>query len=80
MYMVIQEAGLQRGSKIVIHLRAGCEEYATKARVETIIKKYSNFVGVPIKLNDKVRNLYYILYMSYLLLIVKLFTIERTLL
>jgi TNF receptor-associated protein 1 len=52
--MCLQEAGLQRGSKIVIHLRAGCEEYATKARVETIIKKYSNFVGVPIKLNDKV--------------------------
>ncbi|KAG5183446.1 HSP90 domain-containing protein [Tribonema minus] len=50
------EAGLERGSKIVIHLREGCEEYATTARVQAIIKKYSNFVGAPIKLNDKTVN------------------------
>lgn len=40
----------------MVKLRDGCEEYATQTRVESVIKKYSNFVGVPIKLNGEAVN------------------------
>ncbi|CAN0040375.1 unnamed protein product [Scytosiphon promiscuus] len=47
------EEEMPRGCKIVVKLRDGCEEYATKKRVEEVVQKYSNFVGVPIKLNGE---------------------------
>ncbi|CAB1099458.1 HSP90 [Ectocarpus sp. CCAP 1310/34] len=47
------EEEMPRGCKIVVKLRDGCEEYATQARVEEVVQKYSNFVGVPIKLNGE---------------------------
>ncbi|CAM9735092.1 unnamed protein product [Pylaiella littoralis] len=51
------EDEMTRGCKIVVKLREGCEEYATKqARVEEVVQKYSNFVGVPIKLNGEAVN------------------------
>ncbi|EQC28092.1 hypothetical protein SDRG_14185 [Saprolegnia diclina VS20] len=43
------EAG--RGSKIVMHMKESCKEFATPEKVESIIKKYSNFVAFPILLN-----------------------------
>ncbi len=42
---------LQRGTKIVLHLRD--EEFASGYRIEEVIKKYSNFVSFPIELNEK---------------------------
>ncbi len=40
-----------RGSSIVIHLKENEIEYADEKRIETVLKKYSNFVNYPIYLN-----------------------------
>jgi TNF receptor-associated protein 1 len=45
---------LDRGTKIVLHLRD--TEFAQKHRVEAVIKHYSNFVPFPIELNGEVVN------------------------
>lgn len=51
----IEAAGeLDRGTKIVLHLRD--TEFAQKHRVESVIKRYSNFVQFPIELNGEVVN------------------------
>jgi molecular chaperone HtpG len=42
-----------RGTKIVVHLREDAIEFAEKYRIENVIKKYSNFVPFPIKLNGE---------------------------
>ena len=42
-----------RGASIVIHLKDDMAEYADASRVESILKKYSNFVTFPIILNGK---------------------------
>ncbi|UCE05357.1 MAG: molecular chaperone HtpG [bacterium] len=42
-----------RGTKIVVHLRQDATEFAEKFRIENVIKKYSNFVPFPIKLNGE---------------------------
>ncbi|KAK5650863.1 hypothetical protein RI129_001892 [Pyrocoelia pectoralis] len=52
-YEIQQSDGVQLGTKIVIHLKADCREFADDERISTIIKKYSNFVGSPIFLNGK---------------------------
>lgn len=44
--------GDQRGSKVVIHLKDSCKEYAQPKTIESIIRKYSNFVSYPIFVND----------------------------
>lgn len=44
---------IQRGSKVVIHLKESCKEYAEPKHIESVIRKYSNFVSFPIILNDK---------------------------
>lgn len=53
----IQEAdGVSIGTKIILHLKTDCREYADEERIRTVIKKYSNFVGSPIYLNGKKAN------------------------
>ncbi|CAD7012726.1 unnamed protein product [Ceratitis capitata] len=53
----IQEAdGVAYGTKIVIHLKPECREYADEDRIRAVIKKYSNFVGSPIFLNGQRAN------------------------
>ena len=52
-YEIGETSGLDRGSKIVLHLKEDCAEYATEARVKHLIETYSNFVGFPILLNGK---------------------------
>jgi molecular chaperone HtpG len=42
-----------RGTKIVVHLREDANEFVEKFRIENVIKKYSNFVPFPIKLNGE---------------------------
>ncbi len=42
-----------RGTKIVVYLREDATEFAEKYRIENVIKKYSNFVPFPIKLNGE---------------------------
>ncbi|MEO7933815.1 MAG: molecular chaperone HtpG [Chthoniobacterales bacterium] len=46
---------LPRGTKIVVHLKEDEKQFATKYTIESVIKRYSNFVSAPIELNgDKV--------------------------
>ncbi len=44
---------LNRGSKVVVHLKDDNKEFAEQSKVEHIIKRYSNFVPFPIELNGK---------------------------
>ena len=53
-YELEQAPDLDRGTRIVLHLRDA--EFASDYRVESIIKRYSNFVSFPIELNGKVVN------------------------
>ncbi|MCF6158579.1 MAG: molecular chaperone HtpG [wastewater metagenome] len=46
----------RRGTDIIIHLREDEKEYTGKARIQSIIKKYSNFVSFPIKVCGEVAN------------------------
>lgn len=53
----IQEAeGVALGTKIVMHLKADCREYADEEKVKAVIQKYSNFVGSSIFLNGQRAN------------------------
>ncbi len=47
---------LERGTRIVLHLKESESEFAQASRVEQIIKHYSNFVPFPIELNGKAVN------------------------
>ncbi len=48
--------GFERGTKIVLRLRPDCREFATENEVEKIIKKFSQFITYPIKLNGQIVN------------------------
>ena len=50
-YEIEETSGLTRGSKMVLHLKEDCAEYATEVRIKHLIETYSNFVGFPIILN-----------------------------
>jgi molecular chaperone HtpG len=50
-YEIEETSGLDRGSKLVLHLKEDCAEYATETRIKHLIETYSNFVGFPIILN-----------------------------
>eukprot|EP01132_Coremiostelium_polycephalum_P004764 gene4764-5943_t len=50
-YSISEAEGVTRGTKIIIHLKPNSYEYSKKATIESIVKKYSNFVGFPILLN-----------------------------
>ena len=52
-YEIAESPGLDRGTKIVMHLKEDCKEYATEFRIKHLIETYSNFVGFPILLNGK---------------------------
>lgn len=52
-YEIEETSGLDRGAKLVLHLKEECKEYATESRVKHLIETYSNFVGFPILLNGK---------------------------
>jgi TNF receptor-associated protein 1 len=47
---------LGRGTKIVINLKEADREFSRSHRVESIIQRYSNFVGFPIELNGNAVN------------------------
>ena len=40
-----------RGTSVVLHLKSELSQYSNESTIETILKKYSNFVGFPILLN-----------------------------
>lgn len=49
---VVDEA-LDRGTKIVIHLKDSYKEFTEKTRLETVINNYSAFIQFPIQVNDE---------------------------
>ncbi|XP_034651993.1 heat shock protein 75 kDa, mitochondrial [Drosophila subobscura] len=55
-YQIEEVQDVDLGTKIVLHLKTECREYADEDRIRTVIKKYSNFVGSPILLNGKQAN------------------------
>lgn len=52
-YEITEIEPVSRGTTIKIHLREKCKEFSEVHTIEGIIKKYSNFVGFPIYLNDQ---------------------------
>ncbi|HEY1121910.1 MAG TPA: molecular chaperone HtpG [Haloferula sp.] len=52
-YSIEEASGLERGVKIVLHLKEEYAEYAEDARVKHLIERYSNFVGFPIILDGE---------------------------
>jgi molecular chaperone HtpG len=52
-YEIEDSPGLDRGTKVVMHLKDDCAEYATEFRIKHLVETYSNFVGFPIHLNGK---------------------------
>jgi TNF receptor-associated protein 1 len=52
-YSIEEASGLQRGVKIVLHLKEEHAEYSEEGRVKHLIERYSNFVGFPIHLNGE---------------------------
>jgi TNF receptor-associated protein 1 len=52
-YSIEGASGLERGVKVVLHLKEEHAEYAEDARVKHLIERYSNFVGFPIILDGE---------------------------
>ena len=50
-YEIEPAENLERGTKVVVHLKE--TDFAKEWRIESTIKRYSNFVPVPIELNGK---------------------------
>ncbi len=52
-YEIEEVEGQRRGTKIVVKLRGGQEEFAGAERIKGILQSYSNFVPFPIHLNGE---------------------------
>ncbi len=52
-YTITPESSAPRGTQIEVHLREEALEFADKFRIENIIRKYSNFVPFPIKIDGE---------------------------
>ena len=55
-YHISECPGLHRGTRIIVSLKEGCEDYAEKWKVQSIIKQYSSFGPFPIKLDGDTVN------------------------
>lgn len=55
-FTVSECPGLHRGTKVIVELKEGCEDYAKKWKVESVIKQYSAFVPFAIKLEGETVN------------------------
>ncbi|XP_026765014.2 heat shock protein 75 kDa, mitochondrial [Galleria mellonella] len=53
MYEIQEADGVPVGTKIVVYLKTDCREFADDDTVKNIIKKYSNFIGSLIFLNNE---------------------------
>ncbi|CAG9859430.1 unnamed protein product [Phyllotreta striolata] len=63
-YEIQPAEGVQNGTKIVIHLKGDCREFADEDTIKNVINKYSNFVGSPVYLNGKKTNIVQPLWIS----------------
>lgn len=55
-FSITEVEGLRRGTRIIIELKDDAHDYASKWKVESIIKRYSAFVPFPIKLEGETVN------------------------
>ncbi|XP_075420475.1 heat shock protein 75 kDa, mitochondrial [Tenrec ecaudatus] len=55
-FEIAEASGVRPGTKIIIHLKADCREFANEARVRDVVTKYSNFVSFPLFLNGRRMN------------------------
>ncbi|MBN3322750.1 TRAP1 protein, partial [Atractosteus spatula] len=52
-FEIAEAKGVRQGTKIVLHLKDDCKEFASEDRVKEVVTKYSNFVSFPIFLNGR---------------------------
>ena len=55
-YTVSPSSTSTPGSRITLHLKKECEQFSDPLTVKDVIKKYSNFVSFPVKVNGEVAN------------------------
>ncbi len=55
-YTIEKVDGLPRGTSVIVELKEDAREYEKKATVESVIRKYSNFVPFPIKVDGETVN------------------------
>jgi molecular chaperone HtpG len=46
----VDDSGLGRGTRIILHLKEDMSEYLEEKRVKDLVKKHSEFIGFPIRL------------------------------
>jgi len=56
-YNIGKAEGVQRGTKIIMHLKEDEKNFSEKRHLEDIIDKYSNFIGFPMYLNVRKLNM-----------------------
>ncbi|XP_026539109.1 heat shock protein 75 kDa, mitochondrial isoform X1 [Notechis scutatus] len=52
-FEISEASGVQVGTKIILHIKEDCKEFASEERVKDIITKYSNFISFPLYLNGQ---------------------------
>lgn len=55
-YDIEPAADLPRGTRIILHLKEDAKDFAETWHLQQTVKRYSNFVPFPIKLDDKTLN------------------------
>merc|ERR1712127_272650 len=45
-----EDSGVNRGTRIILHLKEDMSEYLEEKRVKDLVKKHSEFIGFPVKL------------------------------
>lgn len=55
-YEIAEASGVQRGTKIVLHLNDKSKDFALPATIKGIVEKHSNFINFDIKLDGEVVN------------------------
>lgn len=55
-YEISEGSRTEVGTDIILHISADQKEYLEDARIETLIKKYANFLPIEIALNGEVKN------------------------
>uniref|UniRef100_A0A8C4W6T9 TNF receptor associated protein 1 n=1 Tax=Gopherus evgoodei TaxID=1825980 RepID=A0A8C4W6T9_9SAUR len=53
MFEIAEASGVRPGTKIIIHLKEECKEFANEDRVKNVVTKYSNFISFPLFLNGR---------------------------
>ncbi|XP_039348973.1 heat shock protein 75 kDa, mitochondrial [Mauremys reevesii] len=53
MFEIAEASGVRPGTKIIIHLKEECKEFANEDRVKDVVTKYSNFISFPLFLNGR---------------------------